>query len=1406
MKDASKPDHERTLFEQALELRSPGERAAFLRGACGDDAVLRRRVEALLRAHQGEEGFLPDRDAGRHRRPSETSTDVPLGATVLAGPVTEGPGDIIGNYKLLEKIGEGGCGVVYMAEQGKPVRRRVALKVVKLGMDTKQVVARFEAERQALAMMDHPNIAKIFDGGTTESGRPYFVMELVRGVKITEYCDQAKLSTRDRLELFTKVCQAVHHAHQKGIIHRDLKPSNILVTINDGVAVPKVIDFGIAKATEGRLTDKTVFTAFTQFIGTPAYMSPEQALMTSLDIDTRSDIYSLGVVLYEMLTGKTPLDARELLALGLDQMRVAIREKEAIRPSNRLSTMGAGDLTSTAKLRQVEAPKLIHQLRGDLDWIVMKALEKDRSRRYDSANGFAADIRRHMNHEAVQARPPSAVYRFQKLVRRNKLAFASASCIAAALVLGVIVSTWQAALANRARHDAEANEQKALKAEVNEREERQRATLAESESRQQVLRLSVANGVRALDDNDPSGALLWFVRSLNLVQGNAEEERIHRLRCASVLGQCPRLVHLLESPPQECAAFSPDGRAILTTGDGGARVWDASTGEPITPILMHGNSPVGGAVWHGTFSPDGTRVITSSIDKTARIWDARSGQLVGIPLKHSNWVNEASFSPDSRSVVTASVDYATYVLEVATGQPVTPPLQHEGGLRQASFSPDGKWVLTASYDGTARIWDAMTGALLHRLEHAGIVFSAVFSPDGRHVATGSEDNTARLWEASSGKPIGSPLKHTGSVMHVCFSPDGRQLVTAARNNEARLWNLDSSESPHILPYIDNSNKWPTFPVFSPNGQFLVTANSGTSAQIYDAHTGKPAMPPLPHNGGIAHAVFSPDFTRLVTACKDGLARVWDIGALRAKFDSQQSPSLINRVTFSPGQDRFVIPTGSNAAQLFDAATRKSSGSPLQHGGPVVFTCFSGSGDFVATVSRDGTARIWETATGLAVTPPLQLKPSATDGGAGGGAAFSKDGRKLVTATLYDVQVWDAASGKPITQQITEGGFIEHVEFSADGRQVVVARFNGTARVWDAQSGQATTPPLKHSEPVTYASFNTDGSLVVTASFDRTARIWDAKSGEPVSGPFRHQAGVLYAGFNSHSNQIMTVTEDGAWTWNLVADTRAIQVMELDATIQAGRRIDRSGSIVALTKSEVSQGWHELRAQGQATPNLANTRNPSKLDEGAANKLFDQLEFTRRSSKLDISAGRFFVDLSPHVNVSLTEDLAPGGAKQTDFTLAALPSGRQTFNGIEFEIGSGIIQLAGGVLDTFSRRFPNEVPGIKVGRKAQVLQFLYGSRETDRNHFVARYLIRFRNGQTWEIQVNGQDLGARRTLDSEPHKAKRALLARVVPSGHGTIRILQTAWENPFPDVEIESIDYISQRTWGAAYLLAITLE
>ncbi len=417
------------LFSSAIEMNSAAEQSAYLDEQCGQDERLRAEVMELIAHDRQASGFL------------EPSSDPPV--ATLEIPSNETPGhemlaQMIGGYKIREKLGEGGMGVVYVAEQARPVRRKVALKIIKPGMDSKEVLGRFEAERQALAMMDHPNISRVIDGGATDTGQPFFVMELVRGPPVTEYCDKNRLANRERLRLFLDVCRAIQHAHQKGIIHRDIKPSNVLVPQIDGEPVPKVIDFGVAKAVSQKLTEQTVYTKFSQLVGTPLYMSPEQAEMGVVDIDTRSDVYSLGVLLYELLTGKTPFDRETLKQAGFDELRHIIREEEPPRPSAAVSTLEAQALSTVAKHRRTDARKLRDGLTGELDWIVMQSLEKDRTQRYESVSALAADVRRYLDDEPVQACPPSAMYRLRKFGRRHRVGLAIGAALSVALVLGVV--------------------------------------------------------------------------------------------------------------------------------------------------------------------------------------------------------------------------------------------------------------------------------------------------------------------------------------------------------------------------------------------------------------------------------------------------------------------------------------------------------------------------------------------------------------------------------------------------------------------------------------------------------------------------------------------------------------------------------------------------------------------------------------------------------------------------------------------------------------------------------------------------------------------------------------------------------------------------------------------------------
>src|SRR5262245_14401323 len=554
-----------SILAAAVELGSEAERRQFVDRACAGDAELRRRVDELIENHFRAGNFL--------------ASLAPHTVATVEEVIGERPGTVIGPYKLLEQIGEGGFGVVFMAEQQQPLRRKVALKVIKPGMDTRDVIARFEAERQALALMDHPNIAHVFDGGETVSGRPYFVMELVRGIPITRFCDESHLPVRERLELFVSVCQAVQHAHQKGIIHRDLKPSNILVTLHDDKPVVKVIDFGIAKATGQQLTEKTLFTGFAQMVGTPLYMSPEQAQMSGLDIDTRSDIYSLGVLLYELLTGTTPFDWERLRAAGYDELRRIIREEEPARPSTRMSTLGQAAATVSAN-RQSEAHKLSQLFRGELDWIAMRALEKDRNRRYETASAFAADVQRYLHDEPVLACPRSAWYRFRKFARRNRAVVMTATAVAVAVLLAVgsLVSAVGVLVAS----NAEIKEKQRQTDEALEGEKKAKDQLLQVLKREQRT--------------------LYFQR---IALTERERAANNRARAEELLEACPLALrgwewyYLKRRSHQEPltirghrfwvtgVAFSPDGKLVASASSllsgtlGEVKVWDRTTGKEV---------------------------------------------------------------------------------------------------------------------------------------------------------------------------------------------------------------------------------------------------------------------------------------------------------------------------------------------------------------------------------------------------------------------------------------------------------------------------------------------------------------------------------------------------------------------------------------------------------------------------------------------------------------------------------------------------------------------------------------------------------------------------------------------------------------------------------------------------------
>ena len=604
-------------------------------------------------------------------------------------------------------------------------------------------------------------------------------MELVRGIKITDYCDQNNLATRARLDLFVQVCHALQHAHQKGIIHRDIKPSNILVSLHDGVPVPVVIDFGIAKATEQKLTDKTLFTAFEQFIGTPAYTSPEQAEMSRLDIDTRSDIYALGVLLYELLTGKTPFDATTLISAGLEEMRRIIREQEPLRPSTRLSVMVQGELTTTAQRRQADSPKLISLLRGDLDWIVMKCLEKDRTRRYDSANGLAQDIERHLKNEPVLACPPSTAYKARKFIRRNQVMVGAGAAVVAALVLGIVVSTWLAVRATRAeraqgrlRLSAVANEQKAVAAQANEaaqgREAQRHLYAAKLNLAQQAWEQNnVGQAERLLEETAtyPDRGFEWYYWQRQTHQA-LKTLRGHMEYVSSV-------------------AFSPDGQRIVTGSfDQTAKVWEAGSGRGL--LTIKGN---GARIWSVAFSPDGWRIVTGGADGTAKVWEAASGRELLRLKGHSAMIVSVAFSPDGQRVVTGSLDQTAKVWDIANGKELLTLKGHSYDLLFVAFTPDGQRIVTGSGDNTVKVWEAANGRELVTMKGHGAAIRVAVSPDGQRIVTSDTDGTAKVREAASGRELLTLKGHRAMIVSVAFSPDGQRIVTGSYDRTAKVWNV-----------------------------------------------------------------------------------------------------------------------------------------------------------------------------------------------------------------------------------------------------------------------------------------------------------------------------------------------------------------------------------------------------------------------------------------------------------------------------------------------------------------------------------------------------------------------------------------------------------------------------------------
>ena len=1047
-------------------------------------------------------------DVGSETNGGEAGTSRDAETITGRAPAADVPG-VIGPYHLLQLLGEGGMGLVYLAEQREPIVRRVALKLIKPGMDTREVLARFEAERQALALMDHPNIARVLDAGLGPRQRPYFVMEYVAGLPITEYCDRHHLRNAERLQIFLQVCAALQHAHQKGIIHRDLKPSNILVTMQDGKPVPKVIDFGIAKATHQTSVERAAFTQLGMLIGTPEYISPEQAEASGLEVDTATDIYSLGVVLYEMLTGVLPFDGEMLRRAGYVEMHRIISEQDPPKPSLRVTALGT-TATEVARQHQTTMPALGKQLRGDLDAIAMKAMEKDRTRRYASASEFAADITRYLNGEAVVASPPSVAYRTRKFVRRHRLGVAAATLVVASLVAGLTVSTVFYVRADRAQVRAE---RQAYAATISYADSLASAALGSEALTQLDLAPRSLRGwewryLFAKADTSIATLPVWgeawsfpyrysrFVFSDDgaTVFWNTEGS----VASWDARSHVPRWTRAVKD---SIRALAPSGQFVATTttrhpNDGVLRIVNVESGTVIR-VLDRAKGEVGAAA----FAPDGRSLAAAYSDGVVGLWSMERKTPMSIVA--SSAADVLAFSPDGKRLAVAKANGSIVVVDIQSGRTMASISRHDSPVHALTFAADSSTMASGHEDGTIRLWKLAGPVLSSSLaSQGGPIQALAFSPDALRIVSGGEDGMVRVWDIRANRQLavvtGPMFAHLHGVMTVAYSPDGLAVYAAGASHNfgatVSVWDssrfapfvdLEYEGLPQAVAFASDDNSlavgcgdgsvhfWDTRTLartstlaahqkavwaiaYDPKDRMLATASEDATIRIWDTPSGRLIKTLTGHTEGIRTLAFSPTGTDLASGGLDGTVRVWGLSGMEwARWAGPEpvwSLAFVSNgrtVVFGTG-DRSRLPSPDAMVRLWDWQAKRLLAETISaiNGEPAAVST-------VAVRKTDG-----QIAVGTWANPFVSLYDAGlrtvvqtlpNGGGGPSRAVFSADGSRLIQSDTSDqVKIWIDGSPTPILQLGGSGLGVGGLAVSSDGSRIAALTGKGV-RLWDARS-------------------------------------------------------------------------------------------------------------------------------------------------------------------------------------------------------------------------------------------------------------------------------------------------------------------------------------------------------------------